>query len=49
MKTLQRIWIFLCLWRTYHYENRIGAELAWELARIFVEHDEELSQWEVLK
>lgn len=49
MKTLQRIYIFFCLWGTYHYENRIDAELAWELAGIFAEYDDELSQWEVLK
>jgi hypothetical protein len=39
MKTLQRIWIFFCLWGTYHYENRIDAELAWELARFLSVHE----------
>ena len=43
-----RIWIFFCLWGRKHYENKIDAPLAWELAGIFAEHDAELSQWEPL-
>jgi hypothetical protein len=30
-----------------HYENRIDASFAWELAGIFAEHD--LSEWSELK
>jgi hypothetical protein len=46
---MKRIFYFFSLWGTYHYETRIGVRFAWELARIFAEHDEELSQWEELK
>jgi len=36
---MTRILIFFQLWRTYHYENRIDASLAWELAVIFASSD----------
>jgi len=45
---MKRILYFLELWGTYHYEHRIDAAFAWELAGIFAEHDEELSQWSEL-
>lgn len=38
MNTINRIIIFFQIWGTYHYENRIDAPFAWELAGIFVEH-----------
>ena len=44
-----RIWIFFCLWGKYHHEHRIDASLAWELAGIFAEYDDELSQWQEVK
>ena len=31
--------IFFQLWGTYHYEHRIDAAFAWELAGIFAESD----------
>ena len=37
-KLFERIWEFVHLWGTYHYENRIDASLAWELAGIFVDN-----------
>lgn len=47
---MKTIYIFFCLWR--HNDPQYGyidAGLAWELAKIFAEFDEELSQWEVLE
>lgn len=38
MKLLERILIFFDLWGSYHYESRIDASFAWELAGIFVDH-----------
>jgi len=38
-KMIWHIIIFFQLWGTYHYENRIDASLAWELAGIFAASD----------
>ena len=38
MKLLQRVLELFRLWGSYHYENRIDAAFAWELAGIFVDH-----------
>ncbi len=32
---INHMMIFFELWGSYHYENRIGVDLAWELAAIF--------------
>jgi hypothetical protein len=39
MKLIWRVLIFFKLWGSYHYENRIDASLAWELAGIFAASD----------
>lgn len=48
-KLINTLIMFFELWGSYHYENRIGAALAWELATIFEEHHETLDAFEVLK
>ena len=42
IKLFNTLIIFFELWGSYHYENRIGAALAWELATIFEEHSDAL-------
>lgn len=52
MKLFWRIFIFFQLWRTdspWMDGEKIDAPFAWELARIFEEHDDALNGWEVLK
>ena len=44
-----RIRIFFSLWGSNHYENRIDASLAWELAGIFADYADEISQWQELE
>jgi hypothetical protein len=39
MKLIWRVLIFFKLRGSYHYENRIDASLAWELAGIFAASD----------
>jgi len=39
VRLINRIIIFWDLWGSYHYENRIDAAFAWELAGIFEEHN----------
>ena len=46
---LLRIQIFISIWGSDYYDERIDADFAWELARVMAEHDEELSRWEELK
>lgn len=46
---IDRLIIFFELWGSYHYENRIDAAFAWELAGIFEEHGEALEYFEELK
>jgi len=46
---LNTLIMFFELWGSYHYENRIGIALAWELAVIFEEHHETMDAFEVLK
>ena len=46
---LWRVYIFLQLWGSYHYENRIDAAFAWELAGIFEEHSDALAGFEKLE
>lgn len=46
MKTIWRIIIFFRLWGSYHYENKIDAAFAWELAGIFEEHSDALKGFE---
>lgn len=37
-RLLYRISEFFRLWGSYHYEKRIDAAFAWELAGIFADH-----------
>lgn len=45
-KLIDRLIIFFELWGSYHYETRIDAALAWELACIFEEHSDALAGFE---
>ena len=45
-KLINTLIIFFGLWGSYHYENRIGITLAWELATIFEEHSDALEGFE---
>ena len=45
---VNRLIIFFDLWGDYHYDNRIGALLAWELAGIFNDN-RVLDEYEPLK
>ena len=44
MKLINTLIIFFELWGSYHYEERIDAAFAWELATIFEEHSDAL-EW----
>ena len=46
IKLLNTLIIFFELWGSYHYEERIGIALAWELATIFEEHSDALEGFE---
>ena len=45
-KLIDTLIIFFELWGSYHYEERIDAALAWELATIFEEHSDALEGFE---
>ena len=47
-KLINRIIIFFDLWGDYHYDTRIDAAFAWELAGIFEEHSDALEGFEPL-
>jgi len=46
IKLINTLIIFFELWGSYHYEERIGIALAWELATIFEEHSDALEGFE---
>ena len=48
-KLIDRLIIFFELWGSYHYDEKIGIALAWELACIFEEHSAALEGFEALK
>ena len=46
---VNRLTAFWSLWGSYHYENKIDAPFAWELAGIFTDHADALSGFEAMK
>ena len=48
-KLFWRIVIFFQLWKSDYYGEPISADLAWELAHIFEEHDDTFDGWERVK
>ena len=46
---VNRLTAFWSLWGGYHYENKIDVSFAWELAGIFTDHADALSEFEAMK